>query len=77
MPRFRFSLGTTDGVREVGVVQSDSFAAALERLGEELSAYEGDTLEIGVTGFPPARYEFVLPDPGSAHVWRPSRLIAA
>ena len=77
MPRFRFSLGTTDGVREVGVVQTDSFSAALERLGEELSAFEGDMLEIGVPGFPPARFEFVLPEAGSAQVWRPTHLIAA
>jgi len=76
MPRFQFSLSTTNVVREAGVVQSESFADALSAIGEHLTANEGDTLEIGVTGFPPARYEFVRGLEGT-QTWRPAGLLAA
>ena len=76
MPRFQFSLSTTNVVREAGVVQSESFADALSAIGEHLTANEGDTLEIGVTGFPPARYEFVQGLEGT-QTWRRAGLLAA
>jgi hypothetical protein len=79
MPRFQFSLRNTTTVREAGVVHSDSFADALSAIGEHLSAVEGDTLEIGVTGFPPARFEYVR-GVGSLDMdvqWRPAGLLAA
>ena len=37
---------------------------------------EGDTLEIGVAGFPPARYAFVPSDAVDAVNWRPIGLAA-
>jgi hypothetical protein len=77
MPRFQFSLSTTDIVREAGVVQSDSFANALAAIEEHVSAKEGDTLEIGVPGFPPARYECVWGGMTGGTAWRPTGLMAA
>ena len=59
MPRFHFSLGRPDALREMGAVQSDSFDDALEALAEQAEPNVGDLLEIGVPGFPPARYEYV------------------
>jgi hypothetical protein len=77
MPRFQFSLSTTDIVREAGVVHTESFADALSAIGEHVSAKQGDTLEIGVPGFPPARYECVWGGEGVAKAWRPAGLLAA
>jgi hypothetical protein len=76
MPRFHFSLGTTEAIREAGAVQSDSFDDALEALAEQSDAHVGDVLEIGVPGFPPARYEFVR---AGRHKrgWRPANPLAA
>ena len=59
MPRFQFSLGQGDTVRETGAVTSDTFSDALEAIAEQSDASVGDLLEIGVPGFPPARYELV------------------
>ena len=59
MPRFNFSLGKGGVVREAGAVLSDSFTDALEAIAEQADAHVGDQLEIGVNGFPPARYELV------------------
>jgi hypothetical protein len=56
MPRYHFSLGQGDTVRETGAVTSDSFSDALEAIAEQSDASLGDLLEIGVPGFPPARY---------------------
>ena len=76
MPRFHFSLSTADLV-EAGFVQSDSLDEAMAVINEHLSAKEGDTLEIGVRGFPPARYECVWSMPGGDPAWRPTGLKAA
>jgi hypothetical protein len=59
MPRFNFSLGKAGTLREAGEVLSDSFDDALEAIAEQAVVQLGDQLEIGVTGFPPARYELV------------------
>ena len=76
MPRFQFSVGTVGTVREAGAVQCDSFDAALTAISEKSTVKEGDTLEIGVHGFPPARYEYVASGRGS-RAWRPANLLAA
>lgn len=76
MPRFHFSLGTADAIREAGAVQSDNFDDALEALAEQADAHVGDVLEIGVPGFPPARYEFVRTGRRSRG-WRPTNQLAA
>lgn len=60
MTRYSFALSSGNIVREVGHVTSPSFDDALVSIGRELEPFEGDTLEIGVRGFPPARYECVL-----------------
>lgn len=77
MARFQFALSSSDEVCQAGIVQSDSFAEALELLGEKMTVKEGDTLEIGVSGFPPAKFQCILSlSDGDVH-WRPSGLRAA
>ena len=71
MPRFTFALGQAGAVREAGAVLSDSFDEALEALAEQSDAHVGDLLEIGVAGFPPARFEFVKVG-RRARAWRPA-----
>ena len=76
MPRYNFSLFTSGLVGEAGVVQSDSFDDALAAISEHVTAKEGDTLEIGVNGFPPARYHKVSAADG-IRAWRPAGQLAA
>ena len=76
MPRYNFSLFTSGLVGEAGVVQSDSFDDALAAISEHVTAKEGDTLEIGVNGFPPARYLRVDIANGTRG-WRPAGQLAA
>jgi hypothetical protein len=70
MPRFQFSVGKNGVVREAGAVLSESFQEALTAIAEQSDVAEGETLEIGVAGFPPARYDFVMPALGGAG-WKP------
>jgi hypothetical protein len=63
-------------VREAGSVLCESFHEALTAIAEQSSVTEGESLEIGVQGFPPARYEFVIPAPGKA-AWRPTMPLLA
>ena len=76
MPRFVFAIGDGSLVREVGSVQRDTFTDALAALSEEITIEEGDTLEIGVRGFPPARFHCVWPMEQQAPTWLPVRLAA-
>ena len=76
MPRFVFAIGDGRLVREVGSVQRDSFKDALAAIGEEITIEEGDTLEIGVRGFPPARYQCLWPMEQEAPTWLPVRMAA-
>jgi hypothetical protein len=76
MPRFEFALSTMAEVREAGIVQSESFAEALTAIGEQATVHQGDTLEIGVAGFPPARYEYLGIFAGRQS-WRPAGQMAA
>ena len=76
MARFTFALGVEGELRDAGVVQSDSFDEALVELSRRYRPQKGDVLEIGVAGFPPARYEHT----GFANGvkgWRPAGLLAA
>jgi hypothetical protein len=77
MPRYQFALSSIHQVREAGVVQSESFSDALSAISEHVSAHEGDTLEIGVNGFPPARYECVWSSDRGTSTWRPTGQLAA
>ena len=76
MPRFQFSLGSHEAIREAGVVTSESFSDALTAIGEQMDVHEGDMLEIGVPGFPPARFEYMLTLELGESTWRPARLAA-
>lgn len=58
MSRFRFALSNA-AVRQEGMVESDSFVQAVDSLWEHVEVRRGDVLEIGVKGFPPARFECV------------------
>ena len=76
MPRYQFAIGSTDAVREAGFVHSDSFSEAVNAISQRVRARAGDTLEIGVSGFPPARYECLWAD-GTTQSWKPAGLLAA
>ena len=71
MPRFNFSLGKAGTLREAGEVHSDSFDDALEAIAEQAVVPLGDQREIGVTGFPPARYVMVRTG-RKQRGWKPS-----
>lgn len=77
MTRFLFSLRNTNQVRQAGVVQSESFTEALTAISGHVTAREGDTLEIGVTGFPPAKYECIWSLDQGSNGWRPTGQRAA
>lgn len=77
MPRYMFSISAGDEVRRVGVVQSDDFTGALTALEQQMTPDMGDTLEIGVAGFPPARYTATLNIDGNTLEWRARSQLAA
>jgi len=76
MPRFTFALGKAGTLREAGEVQSDTFDDALEAIAEQAVVQLGDMLEIGVYGFPPARYELVRTG-RKTKGWKPTNQLAA
>ena len=77
MAKYMFALGSDSDVRQAGVIQSDSFDDALRTLGQKISVKKGDTLEIGVSGFPPARFECIAALLDGDVLWRPSGQKAA
>jgi hypothetical protein len=76
MARFMFSISNGAGLRRAGVVQSDDFASALSVLESEVPTDAGAVLEIGVPGFPPARYRAVSLE-GAPLAWLPQGQLAA
>jgi hypothetical protein len=56
MSRFRFTV-INPVVRQEGTIESQSFSEAVEGLWKHVEVQRGDVLEIGVKGFPPARYQ--------------------
>jgi hypothetical protein len=76
MATYTFSLSTSEEARQAGVIQSASFDEALRLIGERMSVTKGDTLEIGVRGFPPARYECAESLFDGSVFWQPSKLAA-
>ena len=72
MPRFKFSVRTSEGSQEAGFVQGGSFGDALAAIGKRIDVDEGAILEIGVDGFPPARYEYVWPGADGYPSWQPT-----
>ena len=76
MARFKFSVGGPDGVRHAGIVRGDDFKAVIEAIGGQFETTDGDFLEIGVEGFPPARYTMVDVEPGISG-WKLANQLAA
>ena len=78
MSKFQFAISSgPESVRQAGVVESDSFDAAVLLLGEKIPVRSGDSLEIGVMGFPPARFQCVSALKGGRIVWMPEGRMAA
>ncbi len=75
MSKYCFSVSNVDS-RHEGVIESPTFLAAVDALGEHVDVRMGDVLEIGVVGFPPARYECVG-EIKSLPVWMPAGQAAA
>jgi len=76
MPRFEFSIGSSE-VRRKGAVESDSFKDALDVIAVQADAETGDLLEIGVRGFPPAKFQYVFSLDEGTQVWRAAHQRAA
>ena len=72
MAMYTFSLSTSEEARQAGVIQSTSFDEALRLVGERMTVSQGDTLEIGVRGFPPAHYECVEALLDGSVFWQPA-----
>ena len=77
MSKFQFAISSgPESIRQAGVVESDSFDEAVVLLGEKIPVQKGDSLEIGVSGFPPARYHCVGAM-RSRPIWVPEGRLAA
>lgn len=76
MSKFCFSVSNFE-TRQEGIVESDSFTDAVNALGKHVSVRKGDLLEIGVNGFPPARYECVGAINPEQPLWLPANRMAA
>ncbi|MBA3671533.1 MAG: hypothetical protein H0W68_05860 [Gemmatimonadaceae bacterium] len=78
MSTFQFAISAgPESVRQAGVVESSSFAEAVILLGEKIPVSTGDSLEIGVTGFPPARFQCAGAGRKGRPVWVPEGRLAA
>lgn len=73
MATYTFSLSTSEDARQAGIIQSASFGEALQLVGVRLTVAPGDQLEIGVSGFPPARYECVESLLDGTVFWQPAK----
>jgi len=76
MATYTFSLSSGAEGRQAGIVQSPSFDEALRLVGERMSVTRGDVLEIGVNGFPPARFECSESLLDGTVFWAPIQLAA-
>lgn len=72
MATYTFSLSTSEEARQAGLIQSTSFEEALRLVGERMPVTAGDVLEIGVNGFPPARYQCVETHLDGTVFWQPA-----
>jgi hypothetical protein len=78
LSKFQFAICSgPESIRKAGVVESDSFDEAVTLLGEKITVRAGDSLEIGVTGFPPARYQCIGAVKNGRPVWVPEGQMAA
>jgi len=76
MSKYRFSV-TSLQKRQEGIVESDTFPDAVSALSKHMTVHKGDLLEIGVHGFPPARFECVGQIAEGEPVWFPAGRLAA
>jgi hypothetical protein len=76
MSKFRFTVSSLESRKE-GVIESESFVAAVDALGKHVDVRAGDRLEIGVTGFPPAHYECIGAIQAGQPMWMPCDQLAA
>ncbi len=76
MSKFRFSVSGGEARRE-GIIESHSFLAAVDSLSDHVTVKRGDVLEIGVYGFPPAKFECVATVRSGSAVWMPTGQLAA
>lgn len=70
MTRYWFAHWRGQGVENTGALEAPSLQEALRLVARRGRPFAGDQLEIGMTGFPPARYECVLEDFGTPLHWR-------
>ena len=78
MSRYLFAISSgPESVRQAGVVESDSFDEAVIMLGKRIPVQTGDSLEIGVSGFPPARYRCIGAVKSGRPLWVPAGALAA
>lgn len=78
MSKFQFAISSgPESVRQAGIVESETFRAAVVLLSEKIPVRMGDSLEIGVSGFPPARFQCVSSLKGGTPVWVPEGRMAA
>lgn len=77
MATYTFSLSNSENERQAGIIQSASFDDALRVVGARVIVSQGDLLEIGVRGFPPARYECVEALFDGTVFWQPTARLAA
>ncbi len=76
MSKFSFAVNGVDSRRE-GIIESDSFRDAVDALAQHVDVKAGDLLEIGVFGFPPARYECLGEMHSGRAIWVPANRLAA
>ena len=76
MATYTFSLANSEDTRQAGIIQSASFEEALRLVSERMTVSQGDTLEIGVRGFPPAHYECSHSLLDGTVFWQPVKLSA-
>ena len=78
MSRYRYAISSgPDSVRQAGVVESATFDEAVVLLGRRIPVRAGDSLEIGVSGFPPARFQCIGSVKSGRPVWVPDGQLAA
>lgn len=77
MATYTFSLSKSEEARQAGIIQSASFDEALRLVAERMPITQGDVLEIGVRGFPPARYRCAESLLDGTVFWLPAAKLAA
>ena len=71
MTRFEFSISSADEqLRLAGSVTSGTLSDALQVISDRAATNVGDRLEIGVSGFPPARFLYVPSVDGDELIWQ-------